>query len=292
MGLISITNLSTGVETPLGLASGEVLDFVRRNLRCEDVVPWTKRPAGIGRGFEDVASTVGSRPTGHVMPNTFRWPTGASRWAYGFFLADSDMVDAIRDAAYAYGRSYFGVAPVLLTLRSSDQVRAVDDDGKSLKTRVFVADIRAISGERGHLPPYPRLNQMSLLTVADERWLWQFLPFEWACNGEAELTWNGLVDACGATIRKYLYPGTNWGISRPPVDPSYALPDRSILQPGRSLPYVIDAIGWNLGWKFVRRYDGTCTFQRWTDAYADLAFNARVAEWQRTAGDFKYQPTV
>lgn len=292
MGRISITNLSTGVETPLGLASGEVLDFVRHNLRCEDIVPWTKRPAGIGRGFEDVASTVGSRPTGRVEPNTFRWPSGASRWAYGFFVADSDIVDEVRNAAYAYGQNYFGIAPVMLTLRSSAERSLVADDGKSLRTRVFVVDARAISGNRGLLPPYPRLNQMFLLTVADERWLWQFLPFEWECGGDTELTWANLIDACSTTIRDYLYPNTNWEITHPAIDESYALPDRSILQPGRSLPYIIDAIGWNLGWKFVRRYDGTCTFQRWSDAYEDMAANAMITEWKRTAGDYKYQPTT
>lgn len=291
MGKISITNLTTNVETPLGGATDEVKDFIRRNLRCEDIVPWARRPNQIGRGFEDVAKPVGERPCGPVEPNTFRWFSGATRWAYGFFVADADMVDPIRDAAYAYRRNYFGMAPVGLTLRSAaDPLRA--DDGKSLSTQVFVVDIRAISGNRGMMAPMPRLDQLYLVTVADERWLWQFLPFEWDCGGDTELTWANLIDACSTTIREWLYPGTNWEITHPAIDEAYAMPDRTMLVPGRSLPYVIDAIAYNLGWKFIRRYDGTCTFQRWTDAYDDMAANARIAEWQRTAGDFRYQPTI
>lgn len=173
-----------------------------------------------------------------VELNTLWWPTGASRFAVGWFLADQPILDAIR--AYVYED------PTETTEGQSreDDYRAADlviDDGYS-----------SVTAEMWMLPPVP-LQQTGadgfyLVPLVDERYFWWYRAAAISVDG-GTTTWEQLyadiADALGIAL------------DVDAVEAAYLTPSATLGTQYESLPLLLDAVAYSTGRRIVRDLDGT-----------------------------------
>ena len=299
--MIQLKAASAGVDGPgivLGSATRKLREFARQTLDLREYIPWATRVSYPGRRLERVAYPIHARPPAPVELGVFRWPQGASRWAHGTFPADSDAVDQIR--ALAYGADGLNWSPLTLQLRSEPMSRSGSlSDGWTVTTQVYVADIRPITGERIRILPFPRPVQMFAITLVDARYLWQFIPCPDLINEASPFEWQQILDkikdGIGAKSPTNTPGYASWVQDESP-SADYFLPHKSIAAFGSPLPYVLDAVASNLGWRFIRYYDGGCRLQTAKGttygSNAQTVLDANLAEprWYRMAGDIRFAP--
>lgn len=194
--------------------------------------------------------------------NQLYWPTGASRWSFGHFIAHDDEKKAIVKAAHTDPTS-----PKALTLKMGE------DKGAFIKPEMFL------------LPPRPLTVKTSgnagwLLTLVDVRYFWQLkevgdlLPTE-------TTTWDALFDLLLAAVDET-------SVTKDTVDADYLNPDKTQFTRFCDNPAILlDAATHSVGQRLVRRIDGQVTLMNFTtaDALATDNLDSPEDSWTRIAGD-------
>lgn len=199
------------------------------------------------------------------------WPVGAQRWSVYYGLATDDMLEELRDLAYAGGEL------VPLTLRLDD---GIVTGGNNTIVNLYEPD--GIKTDLYMLPPMP-LAQCSphlvtdrmlyLLTLVDVRYFWWNESADIIVTG-GTTTWEDLITSVGTAIGATI---THTAIESEWLKPAEVLTSR--YQP---IPMLIDAIGACTGRKLVRSRDGTLTLQKPREA--KTVQDAQLRSWPRKAG--------
>jgi len=190
--------------------------------------------------------------------NQLYWPTGATRFALGYFLVDDDGKRTIEANVLASNGT---LSPLLFTA----------DYDQTLNLNLYTLAPRPIF-TGGECPLW-------LLTLVDERYFWQYRNL-----GDTEFTTSSTWDNVYATL------ATALGV---PIDvdagsSSYLQPDPSELTRRYDNPAVmLDAVAHSLGQRVVRDFNGTVAAQGWDNAKVTQAENfsgAAFTPWSGIAG--------
>jgi hypothetical protein len=186
--------------------------------------------------------------------NTLYWPTGATRWAMGWFVARGDALDKIIAKTRSAGR--YAVKGTLGIGDDLDQ--NTDTPVHSIDMYMLPPRPMTRGGESGR-----NLNAW-LVPLVDERYFWQFNNL-----GDYEVTtsttWANLFSRIG----------TQLGITidaNPSVPSAYLKPDPvDFTRRFDNVALLLDAAAWSIGRRIVRTIDGSVSCQN--TATADGTFN-------------------
>lgn len=216
-----------------------------------------------------------SRP--HPAINSLVWPTGASRWATGWFLVAEQDLESIRDLAYA-SDTY-----TALTLSLDDGTYQTETDLWMLPP-IPLAQIPTSSTMSGWTIPETevwidaaqtvRQNGLYLMPLVDDRYFW------WEKSADIEVdegttTWADLFAAYATALDATIEHET--------IESAYLTPTRQAGSRYGRLPMDLDAAAWAVGRRVVRALDGTVTLQR-PDAAKTSQETQLAIGWDRTAG--------
>jgi hypothetical protein len=206
-------------------------------------------------------------PPPPVRLNTLWWPTGATRWARGYFLATT----TVRDKIVSQLADEDGV--IAGTLGLGDDI-----DGNPLAIDMFMLPPRPMSctkeGETLHLIP-----------LVDERYFWQFAP---AINSGGDpitvttsTTWQSLIDDLASAL------GLDEITVELAIEAAYLKPDPTdFTRPWDNAALLLDALAVSIGRRIVRRFDGTVHLDDFASAAAKLEENLDLKYEQLAGGDF------
>lgn len=216
---------------------------------------WTHAVYGrLGLVGRPLASTA-ERP---LRMQALWWPTGASRWAVGHFLAPADRVDAIV-AVVAPPDSPAVPAPLVW----SDGVDTLATDLYLLPPRPLAQITAPTAGQPLHL-----------LTLVDERYYWPYHPATIPVSGAT--TWAQLYTLIAGELGIALAAET--------VPAVYGQP--SALFGGRqeNLAVLLDAVAQQVGQRMVRNLDGTVEALSFATSQARLQANLSALAARKLAG--------
>jgi len=249
--------------------------FLDRYLPIQDLVTPAGNPArddwqgntyGQGRAGLPLANYPPPPPP---RVNTLWWPTGAIRWARGWFLCDQAAVDALMDfndpeSAWADGYA------VPKTLRASTP-DLVDNSAPY----VLEAEMYLLRPLRITATGDTAFGDLWLLPLVDQRYWWQFRR----CGDLTSYltSWDALVTALGNEL--------GIGITCSAVNSAYMIPDRIELARHEDSPAVVlDAVAHSIGRRVVVDYNGDVRLVNYTTEQPALAAN-----WAETStGATKY----
>lgn len=187
--------------------------------------------------------------------NQLYWPTGASRWAQGYFLATKSVADKL---SLACGSA------VELIARVNDV---------SIRAKVFVMAPRPVScvAATAH-------ESLYLIPVVDDRYWWQFRNY--GNMGKPTITtWNALfshvVDRLGIQLTVDSFSS------------SYLKPDpEEFTRRYDNAAAILDAMALSVGQRIVRQFDGTVRSINFANSAAEYDANlASRTPWWQIAGD-------
>lgn len=166
------------------------------------------------------------------------WPTGASRWATCHLAATGSQVDALIEEI---------------------------GDTLSAKTLEFSDGHRTVSADMWLLPPRPIQQRGSgdlyLLTLVDERWWW------WLAGNQGVTTSPGSWSSLLTTLFSAVGVGSP---TIPGINVAYGAPTAIRWEVGyKPIPLLIDAACACIGFRVVRKLDGSVVVQNYEDADAD-----------------------
>lgn len=186
--------------------------------------------------------------------NTLYWPTGATRWSAGLFLASHD---------------------------SKDKLLSAGSGGASSHPLKMAAGKMEIEAEMFLLPPLPLGSQsptadLWIVPLVDARYWWQYRSF-----GSSEVTydttWSQLFSNLGTLLGESIDLGSG-------VDTAYLQPDPiEFTRPYESAAAMLDAAALSVGKRIVRRLDGQVIAQSPAEATATLEENLK-AGWPVVSG--------
>lgn len=198
--------------------------------------------------------------------NTLYWPTGASRWAQGWFLATKEAKEAIVTASSSLASA--------VTLKMGDDAapRTGRSPGGSVECSVYVLAPRPVSGHS---------EELWLLPVVDARYWWQFKDSgDWPV--ESTTTWADMFTALSLELGET--------VAYDEISTCYLKPDPTELTRRYYNPAVLlDAVSSCIGQRIVRLLDGTVKSVNAESAESEIASNLdqdSVSEpWSTIAGD-------
>lgn len=187
--------------------------------------------------------------------NQLYWPTGASRWARGYFIATKTDADAI---ATRCGEEI-------------DLVARVNDHTTTFK--VYALTPRAVScvDDSEH-------DNLYLIPVVDKRYWWQFRSY--GDMGKPDIdSWSGLISHIGGRL--------GVSITLDSVDSSYLAPDPDeFTRRYDNAATLLDAASHSIGQRVVHQFDGTVRSIGWTDSASEYGNNLSTrTPWWKIAGD-------
>jgi hypothetical protein len=288
-----------------------VKTWVERNITPKTVRPWLTR-AWPGFGLAGVTWPTGYTPNDPIRVNHLIWPIGASRWAFGHFLVDSNALNLIRNAAYGTDGSEFNE----ITLKMSIPGLVLPDGSSSpspqfepLETSVYLLSytplgrMTPIPGGGGTATPAPTslypspptgspgststdqyVNGLYLITIVDERYYWWNYSIPIIFNNIGDTTtWQSLFTSIETTI--------NVTINLDTINPAYLQPSRGLALTGEVIPPVLDAMVANIGQRLVRKYDGNVYAQNFDTANAayEADFSTNPDRQLRAGGERFHQ---
>lgn len=196
-------------------------------------------------GFNKVLAIQGPSypPKPRLRFNELYWPTGAGRWAEGYFLCDS----------YAMGQIKAKVRTVAESLSMTGM--------STLTAKLFLLPPRPLSA-------VPEKNGIWVLPLVDERYFWQFgYQAEGTISDHYSTTWAQLLDALFDSVD---VSGTNSSI-----DTRYAIPEPAAFNRECPLSTLIDAACHSVGQRLVRQIDGKVKSVSWYDSASLLQENLK-----------------
>ncbi len=192
--------------------------------------------------------------------NQLWWPTGASRWARGYFLVAGSDISSSNQLS-----------------RPQALVMGDETTGRLLEAQMFALPLRPLSGVPGEL---------YVLPLVDARYWWQTM--NWgayqtiAPRDDTPLAWSELFDTLGGIV------GT---IEHDEIPSSYQYPDWVEFQRWQgNVAVLIDALCASVGQRFTRGLDGTNFSDTADTAESDYNDN-RSGTWDLICGD-DFQPTA
>jgi hypothetical protein len=205
---------------------------------------WNSRDTGL----------VGFRPPPPRRPiqvNRLWWPSGASRFAVGHFLADQGQVDSIRDVCYAVdegtGLETYVAAPLLM-----------NDGENEIETDLWLLPAR----------PLQQIDTegLYLLTLVDERYFWWFRAASISVI-EGTTTWDNLYGQIANAL------GVPITVDEVPA--AYLTPSSLLALKYEPLPTLLDAVAFSVGQRITRALDGTV--RAWNVENARLQMTTNLA---------------
>ncbi len=178
--------------------------------------------------------------------NTLYWPTGATRWARGYFMATGLQLPAIIKKSSSYSTAV--------------DLKIANIDGTSgLTIKVFVLPPRPIA-----VPGSTAVSNLYLIPVVDERYFWNHQYGIVDLSGDPAVTWSELFDDLmtnsGASA-------ANSGSIAP--EDAYLVPDKIELQRRyENVALLLDAVCLSTGYRFVTKFDGKHTPEKPADSQA------------------------
>lgn len=206
------------------------------------------------------------RDQGEIQINRLWWPRGASRWAYGHFLATDKELYLIRQQAYYAGP---GLNPLPLIINDGTLVNQVP-------TYLYMLPARPIAQN----PATILERQLYLITLVDERYFWQ----ERAGTVEPQDTWAALYSAIAGAL--------GITIAGDPVHPAYLVPSKALTANYTNLPSLLDAVAESCGQRIIRTLTGSVQALNFSSAYALAEANRAMAEQKAkdAGGVFAFYP--
>lgn len=221
-----------------------VRDQIARVIPLDSASPWTARawpgPRKLGLTFP-----TGFRPQpAAIKPNTLVWPRGASRFAYGWFVASGDQAVQIRNAAFGSD----GSTTRAVTLAMS--AGGLTSNEQALNTNVWT--FAPIPLWRVATDPsffsFDFFNGTYLIPVVDDRWWWRWIQATGLDIDGTTRTWASAWTQLQAALGQKIFNDA--------VPASYRLPDASLELNGEPINIVMDAFAYNCGQRIIRRLDG------------------------------------
>jgi hypothetical protein len=213
--------------------TSQAAEWVARNMSTEDLNLFTPRP------LQNSSPSCWPLPlvsrSGPVKLGTLFWPTGATRFAVGHFLASGEQVQQIKDQVIQNGQ--YTAAP--LVLNSGEE--AIFPDMWLLPPRPLSFDLQTSSESL-----YP--NGLYLLTFVDDRYYW-WSQYTSNLVPDGSTTWQDLIDAASMAL------GVTTVVD--PIDPAYLVPGPSFAPFYSPAPSLLDAIAYSIGMRVVRDLGGT-----------------------------------
>lgn len=255
-----------GVNLSLLDTDGELQQWLDLYLAVEELVDQTEP---IGRAADNRSGSQSGfiAPTHLPIPNypvtqrpklnCLYWPTGASRWARGYYLASQSQIDKILASA--------GSSNNAVTLKLDDEA------GHTLSIQVYVLQPRPISAAEQD----ERTEQVYIVPVVDDRFYWQY-----ASSGNLVIdefsVWSDLYDLIGTQLGITI----DWDLP----DEDYQFPDiRELTRRYQNAAVLLDAVAHSVGQRIIVLIDGRVYAAGTEQTQADLAEN--FSEYQLIMGD-------
>lgn len=204
------------------------------------------------------------------------WPTGASRFAIGHFLATESQLSAIRAA---------GPFPGMLVI--SDGITSILAPMSMLPPR----PLTQVPGDAAHylkwlLPvgDFGKLGEpVYIITMVDDRYFWWDRPYVPISITEQRFA----GDTNGTTwAQLFAVLGTALGITInvDVIDAPYIYPAASLSEYNDRLPLLLDLCAASIGQRVIRTFDGKVYTQRARTALAQVQKNLAANLTNRVAG--------
>jgi hypothetical protein len=223
----------------------EVEDFIRRFIPTESFKPWLT-PFYPGWNLAALTSVNGYQWGHQFKLNRLYWPSGASRWAYGHFLCNSDSVATIGADAFPQGQPS---QQLLFSIGNPESNSGTINAGETFNAMMYMLPPTPLSGLRGLTN---MVQSLYLITLVDERyfWFWQNFGNQ---TISSSTTWMSLLTKIQTILNTGdPTPTPPWTID--PINAAYLAPSVQAYQlPYEPLPIIIDSICYNIGMRFVAK---------------------------------------
>lgn len=235
--------------------------WVKDNVDPADVWDFTRKT--------DRRSTLANFPfaglikTRPVSPHTLYWPTGATRWAIGYFLATDQDLAQIRPQVYGQAGGMYQAQPLVM-----------GDGTNAITASLFMLPSRPLSYAPGG-------NQLYLLTLVDLRYYWYELAGVVSVTA-GTTTWAQLYQSLGTIL------GVT--INADPVNANYLTPDGSFTTNYEDAPVLLDACAWSCGQRVVLGLDGTVHAYNVTTSQTSVANQLALGYPVKAGGVFALTP--
>lgn len=231
---------------PLCVPTPEALDWVEKNLSTQDLFMWERDSwPGDSRSHWTIGS--GQAPP-RIKLGSLYWPTGASRFACGYYLVATPELNLIRNACYQ--GSEFGPQPLEIVFPVPPTRPASRRAFKPLMWMLPPRPLESYGGDR-----------YWMLTLVDDRYFW-WMKTSTITISEGTTTWADLytdiADALGITI------------TIDEVHASYLTPPAILDVDNEYLPPLLDTIAYSVGQRIVRTLDGRVLAKNYTNSKNNL----------------------
>lgn len=212
---------------PLPVLTRKTAERLERKISVDDLFPWDFNLSGDGRmGYTQAAEHHRRRSPrlGHLF-----WPTGASRWATGFFIASSADIQAIRQVVY---QGSYKPANLILS-----------DDERQITAKMWMLPAHPLEVDASR-------SGLWLLVLVDQRYFW------W-------LNRTGNLSVAGGTAWASLYQiYANLLPSQPiiqvdPIPSAYQTAPGTFSATDEQIPPLLDSVARSVGQRIVCGLDGS-----------------------------------
>lgn len=216
--------------------------------------------------------------------NTLYWPSGARRWAMGFFLADKSRAEQIVAQAAPEGR-----------LRAESLIIGnADEEDEHVEALMFL------------LPPVPLALQggdddaeLFLIVLVDERFYWRYVNVAVAAETITDgsvpqpLEWGGLIGTASTAIGDQSIDLINDDVIEPiefsDIEDAYLKAEPTLLDHNIDAAQLLDIVAENTGRVVVRDYDGKSHLLIWEESEVRHQESANK-DFKRMAGLDAFAP--
>lgn len=243
------------------IPSPEVEAFINRTLPLEEANLYGSLPCRTESRSDSNRHSIGLPVYNWPAPpppklNSLYWPSGASRWARGWFLCTGKAKDEIVAQAHSSGGT------------TALELKLGDEDANVQYIDLYLLPPRPLSGivPGSTQTPAEIKESLWLLPLVDVRYFWQFIPsgnLEFDSSSTWEDAFTDLGTALGVTI------------DADDVDADYLQPDWVELTRRYSpVPVLLDAVAASVGQRIIRDpEEGTVTSQSVANAKTALQSN-------------------
>jgi hypothetical protein len=199
--------------------------------------------------------------------NELYWPTGASRWARGFFLCTGEKLVELRGIAWS------GDADTSIVLRIGDD-DAPPEDELAISVRLIAAY------PIGEGLATERSEDLWLLVVSDDRYHWQNRSCESLVVTKTS-TW--------AEVFTHLEGKLGITLEREEVTSPYLSPDpEELTRRYHNAASLLDAVAHTVGCRIVRLIDGAFKMLTWEQSVEQYTTNLETFTAKRVLGRVAY----
>lgn len=194
--------------------------------------------------------------------NTLYWPTGATRWAFGLFLATRAQLNEI-------------LATLDVTENLPGTLILYDEEhSTSVNTEMYLLPPHPISTDTGTGTEDD--DRLWILPLVDERYFWQFKSV--GSLGNMPSTWADLIALMGTAL------GAT--ISAADVPTEYGIPDPVELRRDyENLPLYLDALAHSVGMRVTRLPAGDVRIESPSESHTRYSSNIDEKVWEQVTGD-------